>query len=239
MLHIYLRAGLREEAEDLFVEMLESGIRANVVTYATMIDGLASSGEAPDALMAMQLFWQARSEGLLPFASFISRQPDGAILVDLHGMSALTSVIAVEFALAIKEGSFIAKERALAGKDAQMVLVTGRGLHSKGGAAVVRPAVESFLKEHGIGFSTAADNEGRLVIERLSSSLPLVVFCSLLLVFTHASYSLRVDAVAVAAAVALAVAALYSAGRAILCGCLSEASCYALRVRCQHTTHTS
>jgi hypothetical protein len=103
-----------------------------------------------------------------------------------------------------------------------MVLVTGRGLHSKGGAAVVRPAVESFLKEHGIGFSTAADNEGRLVIERLSSSLPLVVFCSLLLVFTHASYSLRVDAIAVAAVAVLLLLQLLSY---ILCG-----SSYTLRV---------
>ena len=52
-----------------------------------------------DTLTAMQLFWEARSEGIFPFSTYISRQHDGSVLVDLHGMSALTSIVAVEFAL--------------------------------------------------------------------------------------------------------------------------------------------
>jgi hypothetical protein len=59
-----------------------------------------------DALTALQLFWEAHAEGLFPFSSFITRQDDDSLLVDLHGMSALTSVVAVEFALAFNRHVF-------------------------------------------------------------------------------------------------------------------------------------
>jgi pentatricopeptide repeat protein len=167
MLHVYLGVGHVDEAEDLFVEMREAGIAANAVTYAGMIDGLAAAG---DTFKAMQLFWEARSQGLVPFSSFIvDEHEQGRQLVDLHGMSALTSIVAVEFALAFN----------IPGR--QLVLVTGRGRHSRAGEPVVRPAVESFLFSNGIRFAPAAGNDGRLVIEELRARLPLVVFCGLLL----------------------------------------------------------
>lgn len=43
----------------------QAGIRPTAVTYATMIDGLASSG---DTLKSMQLFWEARSTGLVLYS---------------------------------------------------------------------------------------------------------------------------------------------------------------------------
>ena len=166
MIRVYFLNGHDAEAEDLFVEMREAGVALNAAAYATMIDGLAAAGRT---LPAMRLFWEARLEGILPFASYVSHQRDGTLLVDLHGMSALTSVVGVELALGLNQTG------------QRVELVTGKGLHSKHGVPRVRPAVETFLSEHGIRFLPAVGNEGRLVVARIRSQLPLLVFCCLLL----------------------------------------------------------
>ncbi|KAJ1489358.1 hypothetical protein T484DRAFT_1885839 [Baffinella frigidus] len=164
----YCHLGMLQEAEDLLVEMQEEGLPPSAVTLQILIDAFAAKG---DVMTAMQFFWEGRVRNVHPFCSFMVKE--GKILVlDLHGMSALTATVAVDLALTIRPP--------LPGE--KLEIVTGRGLHSLAGRAVLRPAVERHLKREGFNFSQTAGNEGRLQLIADSKALPIVAFSLVLII---------------------------------------------------------
>jgi NEDD4-binding protein 2 len=76
--------------------------------------------------------------------------------VDLHGLTVEEALDVAERALDSRPGP-----RGLA--PARIRFVTGRGLHSQGGAARIRPALLAYLQQRGCRFSAA--NPGTVEVE--------------------------------------------------------------------------
>lgn len=70
--------------------------------------------------------------------------------IDLHGLTALHAISELEDFIKEAEIKSYKKVR----------VITGKGLHSPDGRAVIKEAVMSFLKNHGLSFTHAKLNEG-------------------------------------------------------------------------------
>ena len=93
--------------------------------------------------------------------------PDGSALVDLHGLPVEVAKVAVQVALEdilLGGGPGAARRGAAVGADiGDLIIVTGRGKHSPGGVALVRPAIIEFLREQ-LQLKTKSVSPGRLKV---------------------------------------------------------------------------
>eukprot|EP00971_Amphidinium_carterae_P161147 3195273-Amphidinium_carterae.1 len=104
---------------------------------------------------AKHIFLRAKGMGLLDRFSIQLR--DGVPFLDLHDLSAPVAKLALLVALEELDN--------LQG-DGWLGVVTGRGLHSKLGEAVIRPMVFEFLHSLGIYEVRSCSNPGRLWVHR-------------------------------------------------------------------------
>ncbi|PNH12946.1 Smr domain-containing protein [Tetrabaena socialis] len=91
-------------------------------------------------------------------------KPQGHL--DLHGLRVAEAVTVVEQKLAAA--------RTVGQGHARLVLVVGRGLHSRDGVARLRPAVEGLLERHGVRYTAGVPNAGCITVE-LVRPAPAVV----------------------------------------------------------------
>ncbi|WAQ99673.1 N42L2-like protein [Mya arenaria] len=92
---------------------------------------------------------EAHSRGLKQVASFYSQQRN--MTLDLHGLHIDESIAALERILPQKEKDCdydVDCESDDHERCRQLVIITGRGSHSRGGVARLRPAVIQYLKQH-------------------------------------------------------------------------------------------
>lgn len=87
-----------------------------------------------------------------------SSPPPGQL--DLHGLRVKEAVEAVEKALV----------RGRTAGQSRLVLVVGRGLHSAGGMAKLRPAMQSLLMRHNLRATVGVPNEGCITVEFVSKA---------------------------------------------------------------------
>jgi len=94
--------------------------------------------------------------------------PTGEAIMDLHGLPAEVAKIAVQVALEdlLLGGGPGAKRTNAPKKLGDLIIITGIGKHSRGGVAVVRPAVIEFLRDQLqlVVLETRRDGPGRLRI---------------------------------------------------------------------------
>ncbi|PNH12989.1 Smr domain-containing protein [Tetrabaena socialis] len=75
--------------------------------------------------------------------------------LDLHGLRVAEALAEVERALAAARGA----------GQARLVLIVGRGLHSKDGVARLRPAMEGLVRKHDVRYALGVPNEGCITVE--------------------------------------------------------------------------
>ena len=177
--------GQLELGEHYYVELLESGLEPDVHTMRALIDGSEAGG---DSLGAMTWLCEARRRGVPPFSSYLAWEPGDAgkrvLTIDLHRMSALSSIVAVHYVLS---------SRRLDPRETELVIITGKGLHSPGGA-VVGPVVARFLEEEGFRFTHADGNTGRLVLRPVPGGAATVGLCTVLMALMWATGMLAASA---------------------------------------------
>ncbi|GLC34753.1 hypothetical protein PLESTB_001159700 [Pleodorina starrii] len=106
---------------------------------------------------AAALFLQRNNPGV-SLSPGGSGPPPGQI--DLHGLRVKEAVATVERALS----------RGRAAGQARLVLVVGRGLHSAGGVAKLRPAIEQLVRRHNVRVTAGAPNAGCITVEFVSEA---------------------------------------------------------------------
>ena len=67
-------------------------------------------------------------------------------------------------ASAVSDGGVEHESGGAASGGGQVLVVTGRGLHSKGDGPVVKPAVESLIRSRGVEFAAVQGNGGCLMV---------------------------------------------------------------------------
>ncbi|SJK97397.1 uncharacterized protein ARMOST_00649 [Armillaria ostoyae] len=75
--------------------------------------------------------------------------------IDLHGLYVKEAIARTDIAL----------EEAKRRGDSEIRLIVGKGLHSKGGAAKIRPAIEEVMRKHQLVAELDPSNSGVLVVE--------------------------------------------------------------------------
>ena len=67
-------------------------------------------------------------------------------------------------ASAVSDGGVEQESGGAASGGGQVLVVTGRGLHSKGDGPVIKPAVESLIRSRGVEFAAVQGNGGCLMV---------------------------------------------------------------------------
>ena len=142
--------GQWERALELLEEVQVRGVAPNVISFNAAISACEQRGEAATASI---VYSEAVALKLLP------RMHNGKI--DLHALSAPVARVAVAWSLECLARGEIPLP------DNELVIVTGKGRHSEGNVAVIKPQIEAMLSSAefaGLDAIEDARNTGVLVV---------------------------------------------------------------------------
>ncbi|XP_052124339.1 uncharacterized protein LOC113216565 [Frankliniella occidentalis] len=98
---------------------------------------------------------QRHRRGAHPAAPAVRKTAAGVPpTIDLHGMSVKTALATLD--------TFLRREARDRPRAGHVCVITGRGLHSAGGVAKIRPAVVRELEARGLRFRSPPGNTGRI-----------------------------------------------------------------------------
>ena len=142
--------GQWERALELLEEMRMRGVEPDAISFSAAISACEQRGEAATANI---VYSEAVALKLLP------RMHNGKI--DLHALSAPVARVAVAWSLECLARGEIPLP------DNELVIVTGKGRHSEGNVAVIKPQIEAMLSSAefaGLDAIEDARNTGVLVV---------------------------------------------------------------------------
>ena len=142
--------GQWERALELLEEMRMRGVEPDAISFSAAISACEQRGEAATAKI---VYSEAVALKLLP------RMHNGKI--DLHALSAPVARVAVAWSLECLARGEIPLP------DNELVIVTGKGRHSEGNVAVIKPQIEAMLSSAefaGLDAIEDARNTGVLVV---------------------------------------------------------------------------
>jgi len=157
-------AGRWEDAVAVFETMHCAGVDPDVVAYNAAIEACELAGaHAP----AQHLLAQAADRGLYARNFLVGGAhgtSNGWTKLDLHELSAPVARTAVRWAL--RSAGVVVDDKA----EEDLVVVTGRGVHSEGGEPVLKPAILAMLRDEFDGVVECREersNPGELRVVRL------------------------------------------------------------------------
>ncbi len=147
-----LEGGQWQRALDLLERCESAGIKPDVITYNLAISAFQNAGQTSDAMVLME-----RSGGMV--------DTEGRPEIDLHGLTAAVAVSAVEcwlVSLAIVDALGLGRRL-----PNNLVIITGRGSHSKDGEARLQNVTLRLLNHQlqpTLRASVDESNAGRVIV---------------------------------------------------------------------------